>query len=151
MLLGGVNLAWEYLITGDPLKDIAPALKASEHGEVIVTHDCWQLVSHACVGQVLSDAVQIDAMLPAFQSPPQAIPVVNLPLTAEAALRYESYANTHSTPTPLPMSENERSLSLNNWVYVDRSCDQQFKHAWMHKNLHGPMNSEMPRRFLSRS
>ncbi|NJP05617.1 MAG: adenylate/guanylate cyclase domain-containing protein [Chloroflexaceae bacterium] len=51
MYLGGVYSRWLWLITGDPLLQVARAEQYAEPGQVVLSPQAWQLVQDSCLGQ----------------------------------------------------------------------------------------------------
>lgn len=121
MLVGGINLSWEYLITGEALKQLAPLLAASAHGEVVVSPKCWAMVQDACEGAAIGSEMQVIAIRPKFLQPMPKIQPTNLPLVAEAAIRYECHCGSGSS--------SMINTSMNVGGVCDRSCSSIMRPA----------------------
>ena len=51
--VGGVDGNWEFLVIGDPLRQLETAVHSSQSGQVVVSSFCWQLVKDKCEGKPL--------------------------------------------------------------------------------------------------
>jgi len=147
MLVGGINLSWEYLITGEALKQLAPLLAASAHGEVVVSPKCWAMVQDACEGAAIGSEMQVIAIRPKFLQPMPKIQPTNLPLVAEAAIRYECHCGSGSSSMINTLMNVGGDCVID---HVVQSCAQQCRFEWMPTNQRGSMSFVSPRRCSSR-
>lgn len=51
LLLGGVRDRWEFLLTGDPIKQMSEAEHYAHTGNVVVSKEVWQLIERQGIGE----------------------------------------------------------------------------------------------------
>ncbi len=84
--VGGVDNRWNYVVGGDPLAQMAAAEEVAGLGEVVLSPQAWALVAERCTGRAQPDGY---ARLYGIREPlpPRALPPLDLPPEAAAALR----------------------------------------------------------------
>lgn len=75
MYAGGVENEWEFLIAGSPFKQIQSTIDLSKSGEVVISRECFNLISHAIIFEDAKNASdgekKVIQIKPTFEIDPQ--------------------------------------------------------------------------------
>ncbi len=84
--VGGLNQHWEFVITGEPLKQVANTEAQAQPGEIVIDAINWQHISKFCQGEELpSGDVSLKVIIPS--SSPCPSPPLYLPARLEKDLQ----------------------------------------------------------------
>jgi class 3 adenylate cyclase/tetratricopeptide (TPR) repeat protein len=90
--VGGVRNRWEFLVTGQPILEMAIATTQAKSGEACISANSWALIQNRCVGTVLeSGYVRLDAVQPSLLPPEAVLPTLT-PAMTTVLRRYIPYA-----------------------------------------------------------